>query len=87
VVEGYLLPRSITLPIDIVARVVSGLEELCALQMSQPRIAPMLMCDRPDCAVYGRVGTTTRPEAVEIRVWSSPRSSELVTFHAPICRN
>lgn len=80
VVEGYLIPRGLTLPSDVVARVVSGLEELYALQRSQPRIAPMLVCDRPDCAVYGRVGTTTRPNSVEIRAWTSPRDSESITF-------
>lgn len=80
IVEGYLLPRGITLPVDVVARVVTGLEELYALQAIQPHVQPMLLCDRPDCAVYGRVGTTTRPEAVEIRVWTSPRAGDAITF-------
>lgn len=80
IVEGYLLPQGITLPIEVVARVVTGLEELFALQISTPHIGPMLLCDRPDCAVYGRIGTTTRPEAVELRVWTSPRDSDAVTF-------
>lgn len=80
VVNGYLTPQALTLPADAVARVVTGLEEMHALQLTQPRIAPMLMCDQPDSAVYGRVGTTIRPDAVELRVWLSPTESETVTF-------
>jgi hypothetical protein len=80
VTEGYLTPRGITLPAEALPRVVTGLEEMYALQLTQPRIAPMLMCDRPDSAVYGRVGTTVRPDAVELRVWLGPTESETITF-------
>lgn len=80
VVEGYLMPRGLTLPADVVGRVVTGLEELYAVQLERQRVDPTLMCDRPDCAVYGRVGTTIRPDGVELRVWTSPRDSDSITF-------
>jgi len=82
IVEGLLLPRSLTLPIDVVARVITGLDELNILRRQQARINPILLCDRPDCAVYGRLGTAIRPDAVELRVWTGPTTSESVSFEA-----
>lgn len=80
VVEGFMLPRSLTLPVDVVAKVVVGLEDLNMLRKQQARVNPVLLCDRPDCAVYGRVGTAMRPDAVELRVWTGPTTSESVSF-------
>ncbi|HZU13857.1 MAG TPA: hypothetical protein VFB58_13530 [Chloroflexota bacterium] len=72
--------HAITLPAAVLDRVVRGLEDLYSLQRSQSRVGPMLICDQPDCAVYGRIGTSTRPNAVEVRVWESPRESAAVTI-------
>jgi hypothetical protein len=82
VLEGFLLPRNITLPLEVVAGVVSGLEELDMLHRQQGRVDPILLCDRADCAVYGRVGTRTRPDAVELRVWTGPATSEAIAIEA-----
>jgi hypothetical protein len=80
VVEGYMLPRAIELPVDVVPKVMTGLEQLNVLQHRQARVDPALLCDRPDCAVYGRVGTMMNPNAVELRVWTGPTTSESVSF-------
>jgi hypothetical protein len=60
--------------------VITGLEELAERQKTESRVPPVLMFDRPDCSVYGRVGTNIRPDAVELRVWTGARSSDAVTF-------
>jgi hypothetical protein len=80
VLEGFLMPRGLTLPAPVLWQVITGLEELFERQKTESRVPPLLMCERPDCAVYGRVGTNIRPEAVELRVWTSPRDSDAVTF-------
>jgi hypothetical protein len=82
VVEGFLFPRNLTLPVAVVPQVITGLEELNALRAQQPRVNPVLLCDRPDCAVYGRIGTTMRPDAFELRVWTDPTTSDSVSFEA-----
>jgi hypothetical protein len=80
VLEGFLMPRGLTLPAAVVPHVITGLEELAERQKTESRVPPVLMFDRPDCSVYGRVGTNIRPDAVELRVWTGPRSSDAVTF-------
>jgi hypothetical protein len=74
------MPRGLTLPAAVLWQVITGLEELFERQKTESRVPPLLMCDRPDCSVYGRVGTNIRPEAVELRVWTGPRDSDAVTF-------
>lgn len=80
VLEGVLMPRGVTLPANILADVITGLEELNQRQETEWRVEPLLMYERPDCTVYGRVGTNARPDAAELRVWTSPRNSDAVTF-------
>lgn len=80
VLEGFLMPRGLTLPAPVLGQVITGLEELLERQKTESRVPPLLMCERPDCAVYGRVGTNIRPDAVELRVWTGPRDSDAVTF-------
>jgi hypothetical protein len=80
VVEGYLLARAIELPVDVIPKVITGLEQLNVLRHRQARVDPILLCDRPDCAVYGRVGTVMNPDAVELRVWTGPTTSDSVSF-------
>ena len=82
IVEGFMLPRGITLPIEVVAKVITGLDELNVLRRTQARVNPVLLCDRPDCAVYGRVGTNVRPDGVELRVWTGPTTSDSISFEA-----
>lgn len=80
VLEGVLMPRGLTLPSHVLPSVITGLEELHERQKTAWRVEPLLMCERPDCTVYGRVGTNVNPDAVELRVWTSPRDSDAVTF-------
>lgn len=82
VVEGFMLPRAITVPLDVLPIVITGLDNLNTLRRQQPKVDPILLCDRPDCAVYGRVGTTIRPDAVELRVWTGPSTSDSISFEA-----
>lgn len=80
VLEGFLMPRGLTLPAPVVGQVITGLEELFERQKSESRVLPLLLCERPDCSVYGRIGTNIRPEAVELRVWTGPRVSDAIVF-------
>jgi hypothetical protein len=80
VLQGFLMPRGLTLPAPVLGQVITGLEELLERQKTESRVPPLLMCERPDCAVYGRVGTNIRPDAVELRVWTGPRDSDAVMF-------
>lgn len=82
VVEGFMLPHSIALPLEVLAGVVTCLEELNALRQQHGHVDPILLCDRPDCALYGRIGTRMHPEAAELRVWTGPSTSEFISFEA-----
>jgi hypothetical protein len=82
VVEGTQPPHSICLPLDVVGQVTAGLEELNVRHQWQARVDPQLLCDRPDCAVYGRIGTLAAPNGVELRVWTTPTTSDSITFDA-----
>jgi hypothetical protein len=80
VLEGVLMPRGVTFPSQILPSVITGLEELYERQKTAWRVEPLLMYERPDCTVYGRVGTNVNAEVVELRVWTSPRVSDAITF-------
>jgi hypothetical protein len=79
-VEGFANPRQVELPIDLAPKVISGLEDLNVQRRKHPRVDPVLLCDRPNCAVYGRVGTAMRPDCVEVRVWTGPTTSDSISF-------
>lgn len=81
-VEGFHPPRALSLSADVVGKVITGLEDLNAARQRQKRVDPVLLCDRTDCAVYGRVGIETHPGRAELRVWTAPTKSESVNFEA-----
>jgi hypothetical protein len=58
------------------------LADLDNMRRRQERVDPVLLCDLPDCAVYGRVGTPAQPGVIELRVWSGPTTSEGISFDA-----
>ncbi|MBV9281231.1 MAG: hypothetical protein JOZ41_14215 [Chloroflexi bacterium] len=82
VVEGILLPRSISLPLDVTARILPGLDSMMDAWQRQSRVDPVLLSDRPDCAVYGRVGGAGQTRTAELRVWTGPTTSESLSFEA-----
>jgi hypothetical protein len=81
-VEGFDPPRALALPAEVVTKVITGLEDLNAARQRQKRVDPVLLCDRTDCAVYGRVGISTHPDNAELRVWTAPTKSSSVSFEA-----
>lgn len=72
----------IALPIEALPRITIGLDELCRLCRQQTRVDPVLLYDQRDCAVYARVGTLIRPDAVELRVWQGHTTSAAITFES-----